>query len=96
VRWTLLLVALVAGLASLPEAPPRLNLVDGELELQNSLEGQPLLTADNVGPGDSTSGTVTLSNTGTLAGSLSLAAGDVSDSGGPLSGQPGAWSGAAR
>lgn len=92
-RWTLLLIALVAGLASLPgagtreAASPGIELVQGELSLQSSLEGQPLFTADNVGPGDSASGTVTLSNVGTLTGSLSLAAGGVSDTGGALSGQ---------
>jgi hypothetical protein len=86
-RWTLLMVAVVAGLASLPGVTPGMRLTDGELVLQNSLDGQPLFTADNVAPGESTSGAVTLTNAGSLTGSLALEASQIADSGGPLSAQ---------
>src|SRR5688500_6740679 len=90
-------MAALAGLAALSgpaphgAAEPRVELVDGTLSLQNSLDGQAVFTAEDVGPGDSATGTVTLSNAGTLAGDLSLAASDMSDTpgpgGGPLSAQ---------
>src|SRR5215207_4121015 len=96
-RWTLLAIAAVAGLAALSGAPPRgaadarVELVDGTLSLQNSLAGQAVFEVEGLAPGHSESGMVTLSNAGTLAGDLSLAAGDVSDTpgpgGGPLSAQ---------
>jgi spore coat-associated protein N len=97
VRWTLLAMAAVVALAALSgaapggEAQPRVELVDGELSLQNSHEGQAIIGAEDVAPGDSATGTVTLSNTGSLAGTLSLSASELSDTpgpgGGPLSAQ---------
>ena len=91
-RWTLLAIAAVAGLAALFGAAPRgaeeprVELVDGTLALQNSLEGQAVFEVEGLAPGHSGSGTVTLSNAGTLAGDLSLAASDVSDTPGPVGG----------
>jgi hypothetical protein len=72
VRPTLIAAALVAALLSVGGPGEAIELADGELLLEDSLEGQPVFSADNIGPGDSTSGNVTLSNAGTLAGQLSL------------------------
>src|SRR4051794_29988398 len=96
-RWTLLAaiaagaIALVSGPAPGGAAGPRVELVDGSLSLQNSLEGQAVFSADDIGPGHSASGTVTLTNAGTLPGDLTLSRSDLSDTpgpgGSPLSGQ---------
>jgi hypothetical protein len=72
VRVTLIAAALVAALLSVGGARESIELTEGTLLLQDSLEGQPVFSAENIGPGDSTSGDVTLSNAGTLAGQLSL------------------------
>jgi hypothetical protein len=94
VRWTLLATAIVGllllvqdGRGSERRASTRLELVDGSLSLRNSLEGQAVFTADDIGPGDSTSGTVTVANAGTLAGDLTLTESALSDTPGP-GGQP--------
>ena len=76
-RWTLLAAAAVAVLSlsggSGGGAGPRVELVAGSLSLVNSLEGQAVFSTDNLGPGHSAGGTVTVANTGTLPGALSLA-----------------------
>jgi hypothetical protein len=94
VRWTLVAAAVVGvlmliqdGLGSQNGARPMLTLVDGSLSLQNSLAGQAVFSAEDMAPGDSTKGSVTVSNAGTLAGDLTLSQGALSDTPGP-GGQP--------
>jgi hypothetical protein len=93
VRWTLLAAALVAVLLlwSGDRGPsglavPHIELVDGSLSLHNSLEGRAVFTAEDVAPGDTTSGTVSVSNAGTLAGELKLLQSDPTDWPGPAGG----------
>ncbi|MCX8033424.1 MAG: CalY family protein [Thermoleophilia bacterium] len=59
----------------------------GVLSHSNSKSGSAILTASNMKPGDQVSGTVTIKNTGTLAGSFSLAATNLSDTPGPNGGK---------
>jgi hypothetical protein len=94
VRWTLVAAAVVGvlmliqdGRGSQSDARPTLTLVDGSLSLQNSLAGQAVFSAEDMAPGDSTKGSVTVSNAGTLAGDLTLSEGALSDTPGP-GGQP--------
>jgi hypothetical protein len=88
VRWTLLAAALVGVSLLAAEgrpgaAAPRVELVDGTLSLQNSLDGQAVFSAENIGPGDSAVGSVTVSNAGTVAGALTLSQSASSDTPGP-------------
>src|SRR5215210_7945458 len=85
-RWTLLSTALVgllllAGDRERPAAAalPRIELAGGSLSLRSAPAGQAIFTADNLGPGHSTGGTVSVSNTGTLWGALRLSQTDVTD-----------------
>jgi spore coat-associated protein N len=59
----------------------------GSLTLTNSREGLAIFNAPDLGPGHYTSGLVTIGNTGTLPGSLKVAATDLQDT-------PGAGGGA--
>ena len=73
----MLVTAALVGVLSLSggsgsAAGPRVELVAGTLAIQNSLDGQAIFSADNLGPGHAAIGTVTVSNTGTLTGALSL------------------------
>lgn len=52
---------------------------DGSFTQSNSRDGLPLFSASGIAPGDSVGGTVTLTNTGTLAGRFTLSATDVTD-----------------
>jgi hypothetical protein len=90
VRCALLAAAALIALVLLPGergpegvAAPRLELVEGSLSLQNSLDGQAVFSAENVAPGDSTAGTVTVSNAGSLAGDLTLSGSEPVDTPGP-------------
>ena len=58
----------------------------GTLQVTNSGAGQAIFQAAGLAPGRSVTGTVQLSNTGTLAGDLSLAQLDVQDQPGPNGG----------
>jgi spore coat-associated protein N len=60
-----------------------ISQVSGDLRITNSRNGQAIFQASGLAPGRSVTGTVQLSNTGSLAGALSLAQLDVLD-------QPGA------
>jgi spore coat-associated protein N len=83
------LVLLALGSAALLHGPARDGAVAGpQLELtssgdvftqSNSRDGQPVFTVAGLGPGGSTGGEVTLSNTGTLAGRFTLSAAEVTD-----------------
>ena len=59
----------------------------GDLRLSNSQEGQAIFQASGLAPGRSVTGTVQLSNSGTLPGDLSLQQLDVADSPGPGGGR---------
>ena len=76
-------VALCAGAgAARPERPPQAVLMQatGDLRLSNSADGQAIFQASGLAPGRSVTGTVRLTNSGTLPGDLSLQQLDVSDS----------------
>jgi hypothetical protein len=80
----IVLVALAAvALAQVGSAPAaRATAVSssGSFEVTNSDQGLPIFSATNVAPGDSTSGTVKIEDTGTEAAALTLARGDLVDS----------------
>lgn len=59
----------------------------GVLSHSNSKSGSAILTASNMKPGDQVSGTVTIRNTGSLAGSFSLAATNLTDTPGSNGGK---------
>jgi spore coat-associated protein N len=83
-------VAVCAGAdAARPERPPQavLTQATGDLRLSNSQDGQAIFQASGLAPGGSVTGTVTLSNSGTLPGDLSLQQLDVSDNPGPGGGR---------
>jgi hypothetical protein len=65
------------------EPRAEISMVSGELHVTNSRDGQAIFQAQGLAPGRSVTGTVQLSNTGSLAGDLGLQQLDVQD-------QPGA------
>ena len=75
--------------AARPERPPEaiLTQATGDLQLSNSQDGQAIFQASGLAPGRSVTGTVRLTNSGTLPGDLSLHQLDVSDSPGPGGGR---------
>jgi hypothetical protein len=86
-------VALVAAMAGwqnpLPPESPRTEIAaaSGTLSLANSLDGSAVLQVGNLAPGGSASGTVSLTNTGTLDGDLDVRQVDVADTPGPGGGR---------
>jgi spore coat-associated protein N len=77
--------ASVHGAGHPPEAQAR--LANGTLSLSNSLNGGAVLTAQNLKPGDSRTGQVTVNNTGSLDGAFSLAQANLVDTPGPFGGR---------
>ena len=75
--------------AAKPERPPQaiLTQATGDLSLSNSADGQAIFQASGLAPGRSVTGTVRLTNSGTLPGDLSLQQLDVSDNPGPGGGR---------
>jgi spore coat-associated protein N len=75
--------------AARPERPAQVVITQasGELELSNSANGQAIFQAGGLAPGGSVTGTVRLTNSGTLPGDLSLQQLDVSDQPGPGGGR---------
>ena len=66
----------IAGGAAARDRPAqmkRMAAADGVLTLSNSLDDGAIITADGLRPGQSASGTITLGNTGEVAGMLALA-----------------------
>lgn len=61
------------------EPRAEISMVSGELHVTNSRDGQAIFQAQGLAPGRSVTGTVQLSNTGTLAGDLGLQQLDVQD-----------------
>jgi spore coat-associated protein N len=70
-----------------PDGPvAEIRQAQGQFEVTNSKSGQAIFQAQGLAPGKSVSGTVQLTNSGSLAGELALAQADVED-------QPGAGGG---
>ena len=68
-------------------ANPSNAFTAGNLRQTNSKDGTAILTAVKMKPGDTTNGTVTITNSGDIAGSFSLAKSNVSDTPGANGGQ---------
>jgi hypothetical protein len=68
-------------------ANPSNTFAAGTLSILNSKEGLAVLTANNMRPGDSASGTVDVENSGSLSGAFTLSRSNIVDSDGsnPLS-----------
>jgi hypothetical protein len=87
-----LAVAAVAA-ANRGEAPARraapqalVASTSGSFTQANSRAGMPIFTASNIGPGNTASGTVTITNTGTLKGYFYLTQSQLTDAVGPNGG----------
>lgn len=61
-------------------ANPGNSFASGTLSMSNSKDNVAILTAANMKPGDSTSGTVDIQNTGTLSGTFSLSRTNLTNS----------------
>ena len=70
-----------------PRPEARLAMSGGGVSLWNSHNGSAIFNVGNLGPGDSSGGQVSLSNTGTASGDLKLTQADLVDSPGPYGGQ---------
>ena len=70
-------IATNSGVRAEPRA--EISMVSGELHVTNSRDGQAIFEAQGLAPGRSVTGTVQLSNTGTLAGDLGFQQLDVQD-----------------
>lgn len=70
-------------------ANPSNTFTTGTLTMSNSKEGAAILSASNIKPGDTATGTVDIENTGSLSGDFTLSRTDLTDSDGtnPLSAQ---------
>jgi hypothetical protein len=82
----LVVIALVAGaavaLARIESSPPAhaaTIAATGAFELSGSKEGEPIFAAAGIAPGDSTSGTVTIEDSGSEPVALSLRRGELAD-----------------
>ena len=78
----------VWSVGELRAEPPRAGetFASGVLSQSNSREGSAILTAEAMKPGDTASGSVTVANTGDLAGAFSLSPSNLTDSQGPNGG----------
>jgi len=77
-----------AGGAADPPAAQLTMSSGGSLELSNSLAGAAVLSAENMAPGASAAGTVSVSNMGGSDGAFSLSQANVVDAPGPFGGRP--------
>src|ERR671911_981797 len=96
-RWMpLAAIVAISGCAAAASSSPRaephavISLVSGELHVTNSRDGQVIFQAQGLAPGRSVTGTVQLSNAGTLTGDLGLQQLDVQDQPGANGGRPSA------
>lgn len=82
-------VAALMGQSDAKQDPPTLDVInrDGVVQMSNSRAGQPILTVENLAPGQSASGQVTLKNTGTARGYFYLRPHDLVSPVGPGGGQ---------
>ena len=71
--------AAAAGSGVRAEPRVAISMVSGELHLTNSRDGQAIFQAQDLSPGRSVTGTVQLSNTGSLTGDLGFQQLDVQD-----------------
>jgi len=67
---------------TLEAAPVQQSFATGALTMSNSRDGRSIFSASQLAPGGSATGTVTIRNSGSVAGSLVLSPG-VADSSGP-------------
>jgi Ca2+-binding RTX toxin-like protein len=67
--------------------PRLLSSAHDALSISNSRDGETIFKATNLAPGDSTTGTVTIGNSGTVPAALSLSMADLSDASGPNGGR---------
>lgn len=72
-------VAFSFSLFSSTSANPGNVTASGIMEMDNSADGQAILTAQDLLPGDSASGTVTVENVGDAGGDFTLSAGNLVD-----------------
>jgi spore coat-associated protein N len=87
----LIVAALAIALVALMEVPdanrgaPTLDVINrnGDVVIENSLEGEAIISVANLKPGDTASGQVTLENTGTVRGYFYLAPLDLVSAPGP-------------
>jgi hypothetical protein len=88
VALVVIAVALAAFSARAQPATADIELLagGGSLSLSNSREGSAILSLAPMRPGDSVTGTVTIGNTGTLPGDLTLSASNLVDVPGPGAG----------
>ena len=68
-------------------ANPGNTFTAGTLEASNDKEGAAILTANRMIPGESTTGTVRIGNTGDVAGTFSLSSSNVTNNPGPNGGR---------
>jgi spore coat-associated protein N len=68
-------------------ANPSNTFSTGNLAQSNSKEGAAVLTATKMLPGETTSGTVTITNSGDVAGTFTLSRSSLSDTAGPNGGK---------
>ena len=89
VASVVLAAAAAAGSVHDPGALPAadVRLASGTLSLSNSLNEAAVLSVQNLKPGESRSGQVTITNTGTLDGAFSLAQTNLADTPGPYGGR---------
>jgi hypothetical protein len=78
-----LAVGILAGTGGRHAPRAESKLAAGVLSQSNSKAGSAILNANNLAPGDTSSGTVTITNTGTLAGQFELDKSGLSDVAGP-------------
>ena len=78
----------VWSVGELRAEPPRPGetIASGVLSQSNSRDGSAILTAEAMKPGDTASGSVTIANSGDLAGEFSLSASNLTDAQGPNGG----------
>jgi hypothetical protein len=86
ITLTALAAVALAQVGSAPAARATAVAAGGSFEVTNSSDGEPIFAASGIAPGDSTSGTVTIEDTGTEAAALTLHRGDLVDTPGPAGG----------
>jgi len=81
-------VALAADITGSPNgsAVPRVANNAGEFEIANSSAGEAIVTADDVAPGSPAKGEVTITNSGDVAGPITLSTSDIIDEPGSAGG----------
>src|SRR4051794_2557558 len=81
------LAALVVRAGEAPAGPRLVATATGSVKLDSSRDGKAILVADDMKPGDTVSGTLTLSNPASVAQRLTLATVGVRNTPGPRGGR---------